>query len=141
MKAGLIRLFVAGVMMSSVCAMAADPAPAAAPKAKESVKKVMGVLSAPAANAAAGVVAVLTHTEKDKTTTKYNLTCTDAEVVAKITDGIAKGATVIVHGEVSKDSATIAVTKCEAAKHHGAAATPAATPAAAPAAAPAADKK
>ncbi len=131
MKSGLIRLVVAGMMLSGVCAMAADVAPGAAPKAKESGKVLKGVLSAPATNAVAGVVAVLTHKEKDGDKT-FNLTCTDADILAKIADGVAKNAMVIVHGEMSKDGTSLAVTKYEdkTAKHHE---KPAAAAAAAPA--------
>lgn len=107
MKAGLIRLVVAGLMLAGVSAMAEDNA---APKQKMVEKR--GVVSAPATNAVAGVVAVLTVKKGDATET-YNLTATDAEVVAKIKAEVAKAATVVVKGEVSKDKTAIAVTVCK----------------------------
>jgi len=130
MKAGLIRLVVAGMMITGVCAAVAQQvAPAAAPKAKETAKTALrGVLSAPATNAVAGVVAVLTHKEKDGSVKTYNLTCADADIVAKIADGVAKSANAVVRGEPSKDGTSFAVTSFEIPKHHE---KPAAAPAAA----------
>jgi hypothetical protein len=113
MKTGLIRLVVAGMMITGVCAAVAQPAAgaAAAPKHPH-VALWKGVLSAPATNAVADVVAVLTvkHGEAVKT---YNITSADAEVAAKIKDGAAKGATASVKGELSADETVIAATKYE----------------------------
>jgi len=107
MKAGLIRLVVAGMMVIGMSAMAADNA--GAPKHVRTEWK--GVVSAPATNAAAGVLAVLTVKHGD-TSKAFNLTATDADVIATIKAAVAKGATVVVHGEMSKDETAIAVTKC-----------------------------
>lgn len=103
MKAGLIRLVVAGMMIAGMSAMAADNA--AAPKHARAEWK--GVVSAPATNAAAGVLAVLTVKQGET----FNLTATDDAVAATIKAEVAKGATVVVHGEL-KDKTAIAVTKC-----------------------------
>lgn len=111
MKAGLIRLVVAGMMVAGMSAMAADTA--AAPKHARTEWK--GVVSAPATNAVAGVVAVLTVKHGD-VSKAYNLTATDADVVTTIKADAAKGATVTVHGDLSKDETAIAVTKCQDAK-------------------------
>ena len=123
MKAGLIRLVVAGMMLTGVCAAVAQQAPAAAPKVKESILK--GVLSAPATNAVAGVVALLTHTsgaKDDGKVTVYTLTAIDADVLAKIKDGIAKSATVRLRGEWNKEKTSFAVSvngyEDETPKHH-----------------------
>ena len=116
MKAGLIRLMVIGMMVAGVSVAVADQAATPTPAAKDSAAKakpVSGVLSAPAKDAAAGVLAVLTHKGKETTKT-YTLTAADADVVAKIKDLVAKGASVKVTGEVSKDGTSIAVTKITA---------------------------
>ncbi len=134
MKSGMFRFVVAGMMLAGVCAvMAAEPATPATPATgaagtapAKGGKVLKGVLSAPAAGAAADVVAVLTVTVKDATKT-YNLTCADAEVAAKIKAGVTKGAIVKVHGELGKGSTSFAVTTCEEAGKHPA--KPAAAPA------------
>jgi threonine dehydrogenase-like Zn-dependent dehydrogenase len=101
MKAGLIRLAVAGMMVAGTCVAVAQQAPAAT---KTTTK-------APAARTEwAGVVAKLTVKQGAKV---YNLTAADAKVVAQIKDLVAKGATVIVHGVLGKDETDIAVTKCQ----------------------------
>lgn len=119
MKSGLIRLVVAGMMLTGVCAAVAEQAPASAPapKAVKAAKPIKGMLAAPAAGVDASIVAVLTHKGKEKDKT-FNLTCADAAVVATIKDAIAKGSLVTVTGEVSKDGASIAVTAVEAAEKH-----------------------
>jgi len=75
---------------------------------------VTGVLSAPAKDAAAGVLAVLTQKGKDAKT--FTLTSDVADVAAKIKDLASKGATVTVNGEMNKEGTSIVVTKIEASK-------------------------
>ena len=126
MKTGLFRLVVAGMMVAGVCVATAEEHGGARPKTEGATAKHRtewkGVLSAPAAGAAADVVGVLTI-KKGDTSKAYNLTSADAEVVAKIKDEATKGATVVVKGEANKDDTAIAVTKCmeppkAAAAHH-----------------------
>ena len=99
MKSGLIRLLVVGMMVMGMSAMAKDAA-GAAPKGKP----MKGIVSAPAAGAAADVVGVLTVG-----TEKYDLTAATDAVKAEIKDAITKGTAATVIGEVKEK--TIAVTK------------------------------
>ncbi|MEI8243284.1 MAG: hypothetical protein WCI17_08465 [bacterium] len=113
MKSGLTGLIVAGLMVAGMGAMAAENA---APKHDAAAKPHVrtqwrGVLSAPATNAAADVVAVLTAKVREGTKA-YNLTCADAEVAAKIKDAAAKGATMVINGELNKEETAIAANKC-----------------------------
>ena len=114
MKTGLIRLVVASMMVTGVCALTQDnPAPKPDAGAKPHQRtEWKGVLSTPATNAVAGVVAVLTVKRGD-VSKAYNLTCADAEVSAKVKDAAAKGATMVVKGELNKDETVIAVTKMQ----------------------------
>ena len=122
MKKGLIRWAVAGMLVACV-AMAEEAAPAAAPAAAKPVaakhadakKGWKGELSAPVAGADASILAVLTVKKPVEKT--YNLTSTDAAVTASIKESVGKK--VEVSGEVSKDEASIAVTKCTEAKGAG----------------------
>ncbi|MFZ4394207.1 MAG: hypothetical protein ACOYOU_01115 [Kiritimatiellia bacterium] len=84
--------------------------------AKESHKRTTwkGVLSAPAADAAAGVIAVLTD-PRGAVSKAYNLTSADAEVAAKIKDAAGKGESVVVNGDMNAEKTAIAVTKMYAA--------------------------
>ena len=113
MKAGLIRLVVAGMMVAGVSVMAAVDNTAAPKHARRTEWK--GVVSVPATNAVDSALAVLTVKHGDASKA-FNLTATDADVIATIKADAAKGATVIVHGELSKDETAIAVTKCVEAK-------------------------
>jgi hypothetical protein len=114
MKKGLMSLAVAGVMLAGMGVAMAEEA--AAPKADAPAKphaarnEWKGALSAPAAGAAADVVAVLTVNKRNAAKT-LNLTAADAEVVAKLKDGATKGATVVVIGEINKEETAVAVTK------------------------------
>ena len=112
MNKGLIRLAVAGMMIAGVCAAVAEEAakPAAAKPAAAAKTEWKGALSAPAAGADASVVAVLMV--KKPAEKYYNLTSTDAAVTTTLKDLAAKGAKVDVKGELSKDEASIAVSKC-----------------------------
>ncbi|MEI6211790.1 MAG: hypothetical protein WCR06_09220 [bacterium] len=140
MKSGLIRFVFAGMLVAgtgvamaeegaaapkAANAVAAPKAPdaVAAPKAADEVaaprpghKRTTwrGVLSAPAADAAAGVIAVLTDA-RGAVSKAYNLTSADAEVAAKIKDAAGKGESVVVNGEMNAEKSAIAVTKMYAA--------------------------
>jgi len=109
MKSGLIQLCVVAMIATSVSvATAADQAPAAASAAKPAATtktEVKGVLSAPAKDAAATILGVLTSKKDSKT---YQLTA-DATVAKEVKDAVAKAATVKVTGDLSADGATIAV--------------------------------
>ncbi len=99
MKAGLMRLLVAGMVLAGMTAMAADKAVAKASPVEKS-----GVVAAPAAGAAADVVGVLT-TKDGKT---FNLTAA-GEAATAVKEAITKKETVTVKGELSKDEKSIAV--------------------------------
>jgi hypothetical protein len=119
MKTGLIRMIVAGMMISGACVAVAETAtPAAKDATKAQRTEWTGTLSAPATNAAASMVAVLTVKQGD-VSKKYNLTVADAKLVAEIKALVAKSATVVVHGALNKEETAIAVTKCEASPKAG----------------------
>ena len=105
MKAGLMRLLVAGMVLVGMTAMAAEKA-----AAKASPVEKTGTVAAPAAGADAAVVGVLTA--KDGT---FNLTAT-GEAATAIKDAITKKASVVIKGELSKDGKSIAVASAKVAE-------------------------
>ncbi len=145
MKLGLMQAGVAVVLLSAGMVMAeeaavAAPKPDAAPK-KEGVHtpKAMaerttwhGVVSAPATNAPAEVVAVLTV--KRGPEALRNLTAVDAAVVAQLKELAGRHAMVQIKGTMDKNKKTIAVTACKEVTPKSVHVKPADEPAAAPAA-------
>lgn len=118
MKSGLIQLCAIAVVASFVsAAVAQDATPAAKPAKHEANAKRPewhGVLAAPAAGAATNVVAVLTV--KHPEAKSFQLTVADATLAGQVKELAAKGALVMIKGELNADGTTIAVTKAEAAK-------------------------
>ena len=111
MKSNVIRTCLAGLVIVCACgAMAQNVAPAAKPAAADKVRTEWhGVLAAPAADAAADVVAVLTVKHPDSKS--FALKTADATLAGKIKELAAKSAMVVVKGELSADGKSIAVTK------------------------------
>jgi hypothetical protein len=128
MKAVMIRSLVAGVVLAGAGMALAEEQAAAEPKKEAAPKKEgvhapkgaaerttwHGVISAPATNAPADVVAVLAV--KKGPEASLNLTATDAAVVAQLKELAGRNAKVSVKGTLDKASMSIAVKACKEAK-------------------------
>jgi hypothetical protein len=153
MKSGLMHAWVAGVLLASAGVVMAEEAAVAAPKPEAAPKKEgahapkpmaerttwHGVVSAPATNAPAEVVAVLAV--KRGPEALRNLTAADAAVVAQLKELAGRHAMVQIKGTMDKEHKTIAVTACKEVTPKTVHAKPADEPAAAPAAAAPEPKK
>lgn len=108
MKAGLIRLLVAGMVLVGMTAMAADSGKS------DKATKATGTVAA-YAGAEKDVVAVLSVAKSGET---FNLMAKDAGVVSKIKEAITAKSTITVMGTAvaGAKAQTIAVTKVEVEK-------------------------
>ena len=116
MKAGLTMVTVFGVAAALACAAVAAEKPAKHDAAKNAERtEWRGTVAAPAADAAADVVAVLTVKRHDESKT-ISLKVADATLAAAVKDLAGKGAMVVVKGKMAADEKSIDVTACTEAK-------------------------